>query len=370
MALRLQIDQAVNRTAQPVKDQQGTASALSVSAAAVGVGTTTPRGTLDVAGNVVMNGNTKTQLVATGNAVSLKGSPITLDLSPAGGGQLVIGNNTNDNKIFIEGFSSDGAAHAAEMLITGRHAQSLPLLTLLATTTRMLGALQLGSNVNAAFNIQPSDTSPNAAYIRFGDNTGWKLHFGRTRESSLLNAPPLNTGTAGVVMTIQDNGNVGIGTLAPSERLVVEGNIRATGDVILTGADCAEDFDVHDAPSLEPGTVMVIGDAGRLRQSEDAYDTRVAGVLSGAGDCRPGIILDKQQSKRNRLPVALTGKVFCKVDARYAAVRVGDLLTSSPTRGHAMKAGDPLKAFGAVIGKALRPLAEGQGLIPILIALH
>ena len=32
-----------------------------------------------------------------------------------------------------------------------------------------------------------------------------------------------------------------------------------------------------------------------------------------------------------------------------------------------MKATDQLKAFGAVIGKAMRPLASGQALIPILI---
>jgi hypothetical protein len=127
---------------------------------------------------------------------------------------------------------------------------------------------------------------------------------------------------------------------------------------------------VTDAAMLEPGTVMVIGHEGRLRQSEAAYDTRVAGVLSGAGEYRPGIVLDKQRSAGNRLPVALTGKVFCKVDARYASVEVGDLLTTSPTTGHAMKAGDPGKAFGAVIGKALRPLPDGQGLIPILIALN
>ena len=38
----------------------------------------------------------------------LKGSPIVLDLSSSGGGQLQIGNNTNDNKIFLEGFSGDG----------------------------------------------------------------------------------------------------------------------------------------------------------------------------------------------------------------------------------------------------------------------
>jgi hypothetical protein len=35
-----------------------------------------------------------------------------------------------------------------------------------------------------------------------------------------------------------------------------------------------------------------------------------------------------------------------------------------------MKISDPLKAFGAVVGKALRPHKEGKGLIPILIALQ
>jgi hypothetical protein len=35
-----------------------------------------------------------------------------------------------------------------------------------------------------------------------------------------------------------------------------------------------------------------------------------------------------------------------------------------------MKADDPLKAFGAVIGKALRSMKSGQGMIPILIALQ
>ena len=104
--------------------------------------------------------------------------------------------------------------------------------------------------------------------------------------------------------------------------------------------------------------------------SQRAYDKRVAGVVSGAGDYKPGIVLDKQQSESHRQPIALVGKVYCKVDAQYGAIEVGDLLTTAPTLGHAMKASDPLKAFGAVIGKALRPLKEGQGLIPILIALQ
>ena len=70
------------------------------------------------------------------------------------------------------------------------------------------------------------------------------------------------------------------------------------------------------------------------------------------------------------MPIALIGKVYCKVDTSYGAIEVGDLLTTSPTSGHAMKARDPLKAFGAVIGKALRSIENGAGLIPILVSLQ
>ena len=150
-----------------------------------------------------------------------------------------------------------------------------------------------------------------------------------------------------------------------------KGDVLVTGDIKLINADCAEDFDIADLEKAEPGTVMVIDSEGALRPSDQAYDKRVAGVISGAGNYKPGLILDKQQdSSSNRMPIALMGKVYCKVDASYGAIEVGDLLTTSPTPGHAMRTDDPFKAFGAVIGKALRPLNEGQGLIPILIALQ
>jgi hypothetical protein len=149
-----------------------------------------------------------------------------------------------------------------------------------------------------------------------------------------------------------------------------QGNVEVTGDLCLVNQDCAEDFEISDAEEIEPGTVMVIDRGGALHISECAYDRRVAGVISGAGDLKPGIILGRQQSPRNMMPIALLGKVNCKVDAGQASIEVGDLLTTSPTRGHAMKAVDPSKAFGAVIGKALLPLGGGVGVIPILIALQ
>jgi hypothetical protein len=144
----------------------------------------------------------------------------------------------------------------------------------------------------------------------------------------------------------------------------------AKGDIVLDNADCAEDFDVSDSRDVAPGTVVVIDDDSKLRPSDRQYDKRVVGVISGAGDCSPGLVLDKKRSQFDRLPVALMGKVYCKADATVTPISVGDLLTSSGLPGHAMKAADPLKAFGAVIGKALRPLTTGCDLIPILVALQ
>jgi len=148
------------------------------------------------------------------------------------------------------------------------------------------------------------------------------------------------------------------------------GDIHVDGDVLLTGADCAEEFEIVAAAEIDPGTVMVLTEDGALEMSRSPYDKRVAGVISGAGDYRPGLILDKRGSSSERMPLALVGKVYCKIDAQYAPVEIGDLLTTSPTPGHAMRVTDPPKAFGAVIGKALRGLDTGKGLIPILVALQ
>jgi hypothetical protein len=189
----------------------------------------------------------------------------------------------------------------------------------------------------------------------------------------------LGVGTGGVALdfdptsffVIQKN-TLGIdGILNGQEllRVTADGNLTISGDILLTGADCAEHFDVIGSPP-EPGTLVVIDHDGLLRASHDAYDKKVAGVVSGAGHYRPGIVLDKRPAAECRVPVALLGKVYCKVDAQYGPIEVGDLLTASETPGHAMKGSDPARVFGSVIGKALKPLQTGMGLIPILVALQ
>jgi hypothetical protein len=155
-----------------------------------------------------------------------------------------------------------------------------------------------------------------------------------------------------------------------------EGNVHITkdctveGDVkFLGGGDVAEQFEVVGEVDAGPGCVVVLAGDDTVRISDQPYDRRVAGIVSGAGTYRPALVLD-HQSGRNRRPLALTGKVWCLVEADSGPIGLGDLLTSSSIPGHAMRASEPGRAFGAVVGKALAGLLEGRGLIPVLVALQ
>jgi hypothetical protein len=179
----------------------------------------------------------------------------------------------------------------------------------------------------------------------------------------------LNPNGTGAALFAKKEGNVGHAGFFDGD-VFVTGNVGVGGDITLVNADCAEEFDIAAATEAESGVVMVLDEDAKLQACRQGYDRRVAGVVSGAGDYRPGIVLDKQRGLAGRAPIALLGKVFCKVDAGHGAIAIGDMLTTSPTPGHAMRADDRPEAFGAIIGKALRPWIEGCGLIPILVCLQ
>lgn len=164
------------------------------------------------------------------------------------------------------------------------------------------------------------------------------------------------------------------GPVKVAGKLRVDGDIDCYGDIKLVGADLAEQFDLVGRRRAEPGAVVVLDGGNTVRISDKPYDTRVAGVVSGAGDYRPGLVLDNRTPDpgvaNTRVPLALTGKVWVLVDAEEMEVRCGDLLTTSPTPGHAMRATDPMRAFGAVLGKALDNLPRGRGPIRALVALQ
>jgi hypothetical protein len=159
-----------------------------------------------------------------------------------------------------------------------------------------------------------------------------------------------------------------------------DGNVEVTGDLVLAGADVAEQFEIPaNSNTLPAGAVAVVDDAGRIVATQQPYDCRVVGIVSGAGDRRAAIVLDRRnvgnrdagnRDVATRQPIAMVGKAWCLADATLAPIRVGDLLTTSSRTAHAMRATDRVQAIGATIGKALTSLEGGTGQVLVLVGLR
>jgi hypothetical protein len=164
---------------------------------------------------------------------------------------------------------------------------------------------------------------------------------------------------------------IGNKTAAVEALRLSEGTAKVKTLTITGGADFAEPFHVSskDAPK---GAVMVIDEEhpGKLKVSDRAYDSRVAGIISGAGGVNPGITLQQEGVLEGGQNVALSGRVYVQADASGHPIKPGDLLTTSDVPGHAMKAGDPAKAPGAILGKAMTVLESGRGLVLVLVSLQ
>jgi len=140
---------------------------------------------------------------------------------------------------------------------------------------------------------------------------------------------------------------------------------------ITGGADLAEPFQMSEG-KLAPGSVVVIDEdnPGHLKLAAQAYDQRVAGIISGANGVNPGIALQQQGVLEGGQNVALTGRVYVRADADAGVIKPGDLLTTSDRPGHAMRVTEPGRAQGAILGKAMTGLKSGQGLVLVLVTLQ
>lgn len=169
----------------------------------------------------------------------------------------------------------------------------------------------------------------------------------------------------------QDSGWVKKATLHTDGTLELAGSASVRTLTIRGGADLAEPFPMS-AENIDKGSVVVIDPEkpGHLKLSHQAYDKRVAGIVSGANGINPGIALHQEGALDLGENVALTGRVYVKADAAHGVIEPGDLLTTSDTPGHAMKVSDSTKAQGAILGKAMSGLKEGTGLVLVLVSLQ
>lgn len=148
-------------------------------------------------------------------------------------------------------------------------------------------------------------------------------------------------------------------------------NLYVATLTITGGSDLAEPFNMSD-DQIPQGSVVIIDDAhpGQLKLSNQPYDTRVAGIVSGANGINPGLSLHQTGKLEGGQNVALSGRVYVMADASQGAIHPGDLLTSSDVPGHAMKATDHARAQGAIIGKAMTGLHDGHGMVLVLVTLQ
>jgi hypothetical protein len=182
--------------------------------------------------------------------------------------------------------------------------------------------------------------------------------------------------SSAIQMIVRGNGNVGLGTTAPTAKLHVAGDGKITGNLTVDGNIAAKYQDVAEwvpaTRALAAGTVVTLNptQANLVEPSSKAYDTRVAGVISE----RPGLALG--ESGENKVLVATSGRVRIRVDATNGPIEIGDLLVTSDKEGVAMKSvpvtfgGVEMHRPGTLIGKALERLDKGTGEILVLLSLQ
>ena len=235
------------------------------------------------------------------------------------------------------------------------------------TTNSGNGVLGIGTSSTGVAGVS---TSGDGVYASVSSASGTALYANNTASGSLV--------------TLGDQDGDGVYAYAASGKSAIrcDGALNVNGHAsvhvlqITGGSDVAEPYAVNAAGgvSARPGLVVSIDPdhTGQMTVSRRAYDHAVAGILSGAGGVQAGLTLRQSGTVADgALPVACTGRVWCWCDAGAGgAISPGDLLTTSDTPGHAMKAGGGSELRGAILGKAMSSLKSGKGLVLVLVTLE
>jgi hypothetical protein len=347
----------------------GSFDMLTVTSTNVGVGTLAPDSgaKLDVSGKIKGTGLQVTTGATSGYVLTADASGNATWQAPAGGGAFTLPYEGILNSASAGIKVTNNGAGAGLYGVGGNYG--------VRGESEFNGVSGFSSSGNAVngysasgvgVKAQGSGTGPDHPALHVSNIDSAGIGIFSTCGSTDANTVIANTGTGDLLRGFSGPGG---GNLV----FRVENNGKTSVSVlqITGGADLSEQFDVGaEGTETQPGMVVCIDpeNPGKLIISTKAYDRTVAGIISGAGGVKPGMLMGQRDTAADgQHPVALTGRVYVWVDASYGAIEPGDLLTTSATPGHAMKAADYDRSRGATLGKAMSRLASGRGLVLMLV---
>ena len=340
----------------------GTVAGNLIAKGNVGIGITVPTRTLDVQSS---SGNAVIQAKSTGGG----GGVLILDRASAVASQASqLSFLTNGAPDFAMG-TSQGTAGVSDFSI-----YDYGTATNVFTIFKSSGTVVIGTNIVGGAIARLEAVGEDMSGLKGTTNDG----------AGVIGLAQTGYGVFGQSQSlygVYGRSNTGIGVVAQSESGNLVEGLTNTGrkfhitnnGTYVAGSDFAEALPaLGNRSSYEPGDLLVVStkDPGKIEKASRPYDSRVAGIYS----TRPGMLgADKQGASRvdtEDVPVAIVGIVPTKVSALNGRIRVGDLLTTSSLPGYAMRCANRVRCVGAVVGKALEPLANGQGVIKVLVMLR
>ena len=314
---------------------------------AVGIGNTGPAAKLDVTGDLKISG--------------------AFRFPNTGGGEVSLSNATFDNESTLQPNNVKVIMGASRFGVPGSSPPAYEFAvgdTSFGVRRFPGGGFILIDNFNKKFSVNQNGT----AYFA-GGKTGYVVdHFVNKVGDRLEQGDVVVLGANSASLFSGTSNNIPLPEVDLTDRAY---DTRVCGIV-------AEVVTQQELPFVEPDAASEV-DADTLAQAQRALETRGKArsstpaphpfqhmATAAAPDLDRTVVANEQLGQM----VTLGAFAHCKVDADIAAIEVGDLLTTSPTRGHAQKVQDPSRAVGAIIGKALASLPSGKGKIPVLVMLQ
>ena len=280
-------------------------------------------------------------LAVTGNITS--GNLLTVGLVSATGN--VTGGNILTNGIMAIGTSSptDG-----KLVITGSGvttAQGIRLTGDTADARFICESATIGAGILGTFSNHS---------MLFYTNSVSRMSIASTGNVSVVGSIIVNSG--GNPTAIVNGGANGVGNIGSSTTYFNTVFAKATS---AQYADLAENY-LADF-NYPPGTVVCFGGSCEITQSATSHSTKVAGVIS----TNPSYLMNSTLTGQHVLPVALTGRVPCRVVGR---IYKGDRLVASDLPGVATVLDKSLYEPGCIIGKSLEDYdSDFDGIIEIAV---